>query len=186
MAFAPSFITPLRDPYHPSPYSLQCYNIYQRLLFFSRTLNEKVCHNINAFCTKSQFCPNPTKEAVWLKRIETDFAISQNCSILEKKAFPKSGFIETLSRYKYNAKLLRRIHKQFWLHLLTCTVESGPARTTVPVASCPGMKGGVAITFYILYWDDGQIRLIIEIKISLKLELPFHIFQLTCAISFHV
>ena len=26
-------------------------------------------------------------------------------------------------------------------------MESGPARTTVPVASCPGMKGGVAITF---------------------------------------
>ena len=32
----------------------------------------------------------------------------------------------------------------------TWTVESGPARTTVPVASCPGMKGGVAITYIIV------------------------------------
>ena len=41
-------------------------------------------------------------------------------------------------------------------------MESGPARTTVPVASCPGMKGGVAITYIMII----VIIVIIIINIS--------------------
>ena len=43
--------------------------------------------------------------------------------------------------------------------LTTSRVESGPVRTTVPVASCPGIKGTVAIT-----WVEVMI-IIIKINI---------------------